>query len=52
MERKENRKNQVRIELTEEQKQKIRQQTGKDAAALEFTADELEERIAPRVLQF
>lgn len=37
----------VRIELTEEQKQKIREQTGKDAEAIELTAEELEDRIAP-----
>lgn len=48
MERKDNQQQkQVRIELTEEQKQKIRQATGKDASAIEFTAEELEERIAP-----
>jgi hypothetical protein len=40
-------KNPVRIDLTEEQKQRIREQTGKDAAAIEFTVEELEERIAP-----
>jgi hypothetical protein len=43
----ERKKNPVRIDLTEEQKQKIREQTGKDAAAIEFTVEELEERIAP-----
>ncbi|MBI4409259.1 MAG: hypothetical protein HY561_06095 [Gemmatimonadetes bacterium] len=37
----------VRIELTEEQRKKIRQATGKDAAAIEFSAEELEDRIAP-----
>jgi hypothetical protein len=37
----------VRINLTEEQKAEIRRQTGKDAEAVEFTVDELEERIAP-----
>ena len=40
-------KNPVRIELTEEQRKKIRQETGRDASAVEFTAEELEERIAP-----
>jgi len=38
---------QVRIELTDEQRQKIREATGKDAAAVQFTAEELEQRIAP-----
>lgn len=37
----------VRIELTEEQKRKIREQTGKDARAIELTAEELEERVSP-----
>lgn len=41
-------KNPIRIELTEEQKQQIRRVTGKDAAAIEFSdAEELEERVAP-----
>jgi hypothetical protein len=37
----------IRIELTEEQKKQIRQQTGKDAKAIELTAEELEERVSP-----
>lgn len=48
MERKET--SPVRIELTEEQKAKIREATGKDATAIELTAEELEERIAPNEL--
>ena len=40
-------KNPIRIELTEEQKKQIRNVTGKDAAAIEFSAEELEERVAP-----
>jgi hypothetical protein len=43
-------KNQVRIELTPEQKANIRSATGKDAEAVEFTVDELEARIAPTKL--
>lgn len=39
----------IRIELTPEQKQLLKSQTGKDAEAVELTFDELEERIAPRV---
>jgi hypothetical protein len=42
------RKNPVRIELTEEQQKKIREATGKDASTVELSAEELEERIAPR----
>ncbi len=38
----------IRIELTEEQKKQIREATGKDAAAIELTAEELEERVSPR----
>ena len=36
-----------RIELTPEQKAKIRSETGKDAEAVELSVEELEERIAP-----
>jgi uncharacterized small protein (DUF1192 family) len=42
-----NPKDQIRIELTPEQKASIRSATGKDAEAVEFSVDELEERIAP-----
>jgi hypothetical protein len=42
-----NSKGQVRIELTPEQKAEIRNATGKDAEAVEFTVQELEARIAP-----
>lgn len=38
----------IRIELTEEQKRKIREATGKDAAAIELSAEELEDRVSPR----
>ena len=37
----------VRIELTPEQKQLIKKEIGKDVDAVELTARELEERIAP-----
>lgn len=37
-----------RIELTPEQKAKVRDATGKDADAVELSVEELEERIAPR----
>jgi len=40
-------KDQVRIELTPEQKANIRNMTGKDAEAVELSVDELEARIAP-----
>lgn len=40
-------KNPIRIELTDEQKEQIRNVTGKEAAAIEFSAEELEERVAP-----
>jgi hypothetical protein len=36
-----------KINLTDEQKKVIREATGKDAEALELSAEELEERIAP-----
>ena len=37
----------VRIDLTPEQKEQLRRQTGKEAQALELSVEELEERIAP-----
>jgi hypothetical protein len=37
----------IRIELTDEQKRKLKEQTGKDAKAVELTAEELEERVSP-----
>jgi len=37
----------VRIELTEEQKKAVREQSGQDASSIEFTVEELEDRIAP-----
>jgi hypothetical protein len=39
----------VRIELTREQKQLIKQEVGKEGEAVELTVKELEERIAPRI---
>ncbi len=40
-------KGQFRIELTPEQKDKIRSATGQNADAVELSVEELEERIAP-----
>jgi hypothetical protein len=40
----------VRIDLTETQKAEVKQQTGKDAEAIELSVTELEERIAPRFM--
>ena len=37
----------IRMTLTPEQKEEIRKATGKDAETLEFSVEELEERIAP-----
>jgi hypothetical protein len=45
-------KDQVRIELTPDQKDNIRKATGKDAEAVEFSVEELEARIAPAKLGF
>jgi uncharacterized small protein (DUF1192 family) len=47
----EDRNNQFRIELTPEQKDKVRHATGKDAEAVELSVEELEERIAPAKLK-
>ena len=43
---------QVRIKLTPEQQNQIRQATGKNAEALELTVQELEQRIAPTSFSF
>ncbi len=37
----------IRIQLTQEQREMVRKATGKNAEALELSAQELEERIAP-----
>lgn len=42
-----NAKDHLRIDLTPEQKATIRNATGKDADAVEFSVEELEARIAP-----
>ena len=39
----------VRIELTPEQKKQIKEVSGEDVNALEFTIQQLEERVAPRL---
>jgi hypothetical protein len=39
----------VRITLTEDQKAHVRASTGLEAAALELSVRELEERIAPKI---
>jgi hypothetical protein len=43
-------KEQVRIQLTPEQKAQVRTATGKEAEAVELSVEELEERIAPSAL--
>ena len=43
-----NPKNPVRIELTEEQRKQLLEQTGQDVDAVELNIEPLEERIAPR----
>ena len=37
----------VRLNLTPDQQEQVKQATGKQAEALELTVEELEERIAP-----
>lgn len=39
----------IRIQLTEEQKKQIREASGEEITAIEFTAQELEDRVAPQV---
>ena len=40
----------VRIDLTEEQKQQVKAVTEKTADAIELTVQELESRIAPKMM--
>ncbi|WP_309671706.1 hypothetical protein [Gemmatimonas sp.] len=40
----------VRIDLTEPQKAQVKQAIGKDADSIELNTQELEERIAPRMM--
>lgn len=37
----------IRIELNEQQREQVQASVGKDADALEFTGEQLEDRIAP-----
>lgn len=37
----------IQLDLTDDQRTQIRQALGKDAAAIELTAEPLEDRIAP-----
>jgi hypothetical protein len=37
----------VSLQLSKEQKEQVKQVTGKDAEAIELTVEELEDRIAP-----
>jgi len=46
-----NPKEQVRIQLTPEQKTLVKNVTGKDAEVVELSVTELEERIAPMMYQ-
>lgn len=45
-----NDKNIVRIDLTAEQKAQVKGVTGTDAESVELSVEELEERIAPRII--
>jgi hypothetical protein len=47
-----NKEARIRIELTNEQRQQIKAQSGEDVSALEFTAQELEQRIAPLIFKY
>jgi len=45
----ENQEPRIRIELTDEQQKQIKEASGREIASLEFTAQELEQRIAPEL---
>jgi hypothetical protein len=49
---KQNSQTPIRIELTEEQQKQVREATGKELSAFEFTTEQLEDRIAPKRLGF
>jgi uncharacterized small protein (DUF1192 family) len=40
----------IKIELTDEQKAEIQKNSGKSVDAIELSVEELEQRIAPRVM--
>ena len=42
----------VRIELTPDQKKQIKDASGQEVEALEFTQEELEQRVAPVSIKF
>jgi type VI protein secretion system component Hcp len=42
-----NQNNRVRIDLTPEQQSQLKHLSGQDVSALEFSVEELEQRIAP-----
>ena len=44
---KQNEKEVIRIDLTKQQKDQVKKEIGKDAEAIELTAEELETRITP-----
>ncbi len=46
----EKQKDVIRIDLTQPQREQVKQATGKDADAIELGVQELEQRIAPRRL--
>jgi hypothetical protein len=46
-----NEKEIVRIDLTQQQKEKVKSATDKDAEAIELTVQELEARITPLIVQ-
>jgi hypothetical protein len=52
MDNSQNKDARIRIELTNEQRQQIKAQSGEDVSALEFTAQELEQRIAPLIFKY
>jgi hypothetical protein len=42
----------IRIELTEEQKKRVKEASGRDVTTLEFSPQELEKRIAPIIIDY
>lgn len=48
----EQKSNRIRISLTDAQRKQIKEEAGADVETLEFTTEELEQRIAPLRIKF
>ena len=51
MSQQEQQQNRVKIELTPEQRQQIKDACGEEVSGFEFSAEELEDRVAPLMVK-